>query len=135
MTYVAQISCDEPRRHTMSHVTSCDIVRSSLDIQHERESQQVFEHDKKLPRHRDIGPRRLRRRTTSYNVVQRRTTSYNVVQRRTTSYNVVQRRTTVETHNPSIFSFWNHWWQWTPTWSLGLLDPLVDDADVTIWCM
>ena len=28
-----------------------------------------------------------------------------------------------------------HWWRWTTTWSLGLLDPLVDDADVTIWCM
>ena len=52
----------------MSYVTSYDIVRSSLDIPYERESQPVFEHDQKLQRHREIGP-------DDCDVVQRRVTS------------------------------------------------------------
>ena len=70
-TSIAQISCDEPRRRTMSYVTSYDIARSSLDIPHERESQQVFEHDQKLPRHREIGP-------DDCHVVQRLATSHDL---------------------------------------------------------
>ena len=44
-------------------VTSYGIARSSCDIPHERESQQDFEHDQKLPIHLEIECNVVRLRT------------------------------------------------------------------------
>ena len=62
------MSLDVSRCHVTSYVKSYDIARSSYYIPHERESQKVFEHDQKLPRHREIDPRWLRRRATLHDL-------------------------------------------------------------------